>query len=102
MIFTDATQIYLCMQRVIYVFHVKQNLNSFTELTFSNKKWFQVSNETNRWADEFAEGKQHVSDDSWVNEFSKLHMQDWVEEFGQQVGEGASGEADSWANAYDE
>ena len=44
-----------------------------------------------------------MSDDPWVNEFSKLHMQDdWVEEFGQQVGEGASGEADNWANAYDE
>lgn len=43
-----------------------------------------------------------MSDDPWVNEFSKLHMQDWVEEFGQQVGEGASGEVDNWANAYDE
>lgn len=43
-----------------------------------------------------------MSDDPWVNEFSKLHMQDWVEEFGQQVGEGVSGEADNWANAYDE
>lgn len=43
-------------------------------------------------------------DDQWVNEFSKLHVNDWVEEFGQQVGEGALGEssADNWANAYDE
>ncbi|XP_016900629.1 peroxisome biogenesis protein 5 isoform X2 [Cucumis melo] len=71
-------------------------------LAENNDPKFQVSNQTNRWADEFAEEKQNVSDDPWVNEFSKLHMQDWVEEFGQQVGEGVSGEADNWANAYDE
>lgn len=46
------------------------------------------------------EREQHGSvDDQWVNEFSKLHVDDWAEEFGQQVGENS---ADNWANAYDE
>lgn len=58
------------------------------------------------WANEFAAAQvQHGSvDDQWVNEFSKLHVGDWAEEFGQQVSEGAFGETsgDSWANAYDE
>lgn len=45
------------------------------------------------------EGKQHGSvDDPWVNEFSKLHIQNWAEEFGQQD-EGAT---DNWATSYDE
>ena len=55
---------------------------------------------------EFTNGEQQhgAIDDQWVNEFSKLHVGDWVEEFGQQVGEGALGESssDSWAQAYDE
>ncbi|XP_057984036.1 peroxisome biogenesis protein 5 isoform X3 [Malania oleifera] len=59
-----------------------------------------------RWVNEFSTGReQHaLADDQWVSEFSKLHIKDWVEEFGHQVGEGALGEnsADSWANAYDE
>ncbi|XP_057474048.1 peroxisome biogenesis protein 5-like isoform X1 [Actinidia eriantha] len=57
------------------------------------------------WANEFAaEREQHGSVDQWVNEFSKLQVQDWAEEFGNQVGEGALGEnsADNWANAYDD
>ena len=39
-----------------------------------------------------------------MNEFSKLHVDDWVEEFGQQVAEGALGDSstDNWADAYDE
>lgn len=51
------------------------------------------------------EREQHGPvDDQWVNEFSKLHVQDWAEEFGRQVGEGALEEdsSDNWANAYDE
>lgn len=45
------------------------------------------------------EAKQPGSvDDPWVDEFSKLHIQDWVEEFGQQD----EGAADNWATAYDE
>lgn len=57
------------------------------------------------WADEFAaaQEQQGLVDDQWVNEFSKLHVGDWAEEFGQQVGEGAfETSGDSWANAYDE
>lgn len=53
-----------------------------------------------RWVNEFTtEAKQRGSvDDPWVDEFSKLHIQDWVEEFGQQD----EGAADNWATAYDE
>ncbi|PPD70683.1 hypothetical protein GOBAR_DD32440 [Gossypium barbadense] len=58
------------------------------------------------WANEFgAERLQQESvDDQWVNEFSKLHVDDWAEEFGRQVGEGALGDSssDNWANSYDE
>ncbi|GAV69382.1 TPR_2 domain-containing protein/TPR_11 domain-containing protein [Cephalotus follicularis] len=66
----------------------------------------ELSHGPDRWVKEFTtEREQHGSvDDQWVNEFSKLHVHDWVEEFGQQVGEGSLGEssADNWANAYDE
>lgn len=66
---------------------------------------FQLSR-ANQWANEFgSEQEQHGSvDDQWVNQFSKLHVDDWAEEFGNQVGEGilGDGSADSWANAYDE
>ncbi|KAF7833861.1 peroxisome biogenesis protein 5 [Senna tora] len=66
---------------------------------------FQVSHVPEQWATEFTTEEQHRAiDDQWVNEFSKLHVNDWVEEFGEQVGEGAFGEnsADNWAQAYDE
>ncbi|KAJ0102710.1 hypothetical protein Patl1_03662 [Pistacia atlantica] len=65
-----------------------------------------VSHGANRWVNEFAaeQGQHDTVEDQWVNEFSKLHVNDWAEEFGQQVGDGALGDtsADSWANAYDE
>ncbi|XP_040972543.1 uncharacterized protein [Gossypium hirsutum] len=58
------------------------------------------------WANEFgAERLQQESvDDQWVNEFSKLHVDDWAEEIGRQAGEGALGDSssDNWANSYDE
>ncbi|XP_052881399.1 peroxisome biogenesis protein 5-like [Gossypium arboreum] len=58
------------------------------------------------WAKEFGAERlrQESVDDQWVNEFSKLHVDDWVEEFGRQVGEGALGDSwsDNWANSYDE
>ncbi|OVA13117.1 Tetratricopeptide repeat-containing domain [Macleaya cordata] len=64
------------------------------------------SHGTNTWATEFAteRAKNGLVDDQWVNEFSKLHVQDWVEEFGHQVDEGSLGQssADNWASAYDE
>ncbi|KAK4778796.1 hypothetical protein SAY86_006324 [Trapa natans] len=59
-----------------------------------------------QWADEFTAKREQVqsADDQWANEFSKLHMNDWADEFGQQVAEGVFGEgtANDWANAYDE
>lgn len=51
------------------------------------------------------EGRQHdATDDQWVNEFSKLNVNDWADEFGQQLGEAALGDStsDSWAQAYNE
>lgn len=58
-----------------------------------------------RWATEFAaQNGQHGSlNDEWVDEFSKLNVNDWADEFGRQVAEGVMGEtSDIWANAYDE
>ncbi|KAH1063029.1 hypothetical protein J1N35_028016 [Gossypium stocksii] len=67
---------------------------------------FQVFRGPDHWAIEFgAERLQQKSvDDQWVNEISKLHVDDWAEEFGRQVGEGALGDSssDNWANSYDE
>ncbi|KAK9269668.1 hypothetical protein L1049_001446 [Liquidambar formosana] len=66
----------------------------------------ELSHGPDRWVNEFTTAReQHGSaDDQWVNEFSKLQIHDWVEEFGNQVGDGTLGEksADNWANAYDE
>ncbi|XP_016718373.1 peroxisome biogenesis protein 5 [Gossypium hirsutum] len=67
---------------------------------------FQVFRGPDHWANEFgAERLQQESvDDQWVNIFSKLHVDDWAEELGRQVGEGALGDSssDNWANSYDE
>ncbi|KAG9143930.1 hypothetical protein Leryth_016124 [Lithospermum erythrorhizon] len=58
------------------------------------------------WANEFAtEHAIGTSNDEWVNEFSKLHVNDdWAEEFGRQVAEGTLDDntADNWASAYDD
>ncbi|CAN1248191.1 Peroxisome biogenesis protein 5 [Linum perenne] len=61
-----------------------------------------LSSGPNQWASEFITEKEksRTVDDEWVNEFSNLRVNDWVEEFGQQVGEDNA--ADSWANSYDE
>ncbi|TYH75151.1 hypothetical protein ES332_D05G453600v1 [Gossypium tomentosum] len=67
---------------------------------------FQVFRGPDHCAIEFgAERLQQESvDDQWVDEFSKLHVDDWAEEFGHQVGERALGDSssDNWANSYDE
>lgn len=71
----------------------------------SNFVGSQLSRGPEGWADEFAAAQEQQGsvDDQWVNEFSKLHVGDWAEEFGQQVSEGAfDTSGDSWANAYDE
>ncbi|KAL7600285.1 peroxisome biogenesis protein 5 [Lactuca sativa] len=66
----------------------------------------EVSRAPDRWADEFANERVHHGpvDEQWVNEFSKLEVNDWADEFGRQVGEGILGDdsADNWASAYDE
>ncbi|XP_072986545.1 peroxisome biogenesis protein 5 isoform X1 [Typha latifolia] len=64
----------------------------------------EISQGTDRWVNEFSkEHQQQGLDDKWVSEFSKLNVNDWADEFGQQVGEGAFGESsgDNWADAYD-
>ncbi|KAF7146487.1 hypothetical protein RHSIM_Rhsim04G0006500 [Rhododendron simsii] len=67
---------------------------------------YTISRGPDGWASEFAAKRDQNGsvDDQWVNEFSKLHVQDWAEEFGNQFGEGALGEnsADNWANGYDD
>ncbi|PIA58280.1 hypothetical protein AQUCO_00500307v1 [Aquilegia coerulea] len=62
----------------------------------------ELSRGTDGWVNEFtAEQEQHGTvDDQWVNEFSKLRVDDWADEFEHQVGEGALG--DNWASSYDE
>ncbi|KAL5729687.1 Peroxisomal membrane signal receptor PTS1 [Ranunculus cassubicifolius] len=66
----------------------------------------ELSHGTDRWVNEFTgdQAQNGKVDDQWVNEFSKLHVGDWVDEFEQQIGEGALGESssDNWATAYDE
>ncbi|KAG2310699.1 hypothetical protein Bca52824_022256 [Brassica carinata] len=61
-----------------------------------------LSHGPEQWADEFASGKvqQESAEDQWVNEFSKLNVDDWVDEFAEGPVGGSS--ADAWANAYDE
>lgn len=66
---------------------------------------FKVYHGPDQWVNEFTTERQRhgAVDDQWVDEFSKLHVNDWADEFGQQVGEGVFGESnDSWAQAYDE
>lgn len=78
----------------------------FASIYDLNLVFFQLSHGPQQWADKFTTEREKSGsvDDQWVNEFSKLHVDDWADEFGQQIGEGALGEssADNWANAYDE
>ncbi|KAH6778671.1 peroxin 5 [Perilla frutescens var. frutescens] len=66
----------------------------------------QLSQGPHGWANEFAaeRGKQGLAGDEWVDEFSKLNVNDWSEEFERQVADGVLGDssADNWANAYDD
>ncbi|KAL6567660.1 Peroxisomal membrane signal receptor PTS1 [Orobanche gracilis] len=66
----------------------------------------QLSHGPHGWANEFAaEHKQQgLAEDEWVNEFSKLNVNDWSEEFEHQVANGTFDDtsADNWANTYDE
>lgn len=66
----------------------------------------EISRGPDRWADEFATERAHHGpvDEQWVNEFSKLQVNDWADEFGRQVGEGVLGDdsVENWASAYDE
>lgn len=65
----------------------------------------QFSHHSDKWADEFTTGSKRelLPDEKWVDEFSKLNVQDWAGEFQHQA-DGAPGEdtMDSWASAYDE
>lgn len=64
---------------------------------------WQVSQGSNQWVNEFTSGKQKQVDEQWVDEFSNLQVNDWADEFGKQVGEGAFGAtSEGWADAYDE
>ncbi|GKF09924.1 hypothetical protein Tco_0044148, partial [Tanacetum coccineum] len=58
------------------------------------------------WAREFANEHVHhgLVNDQWVDEFSKLQVNDWASEFGCQVGEGILGDDsdDNWASTHDE
>ncbi|KAF8031314.1 hypothetical protein BT93_D0494 [Corymbia citriodora subsp. variegata] len=59
-----------------------------------------------QWANEFAAERETdgALDYQWANEFSKLHVNDWADEFGKQVAEGSlvDNTSEDWANAYNE
>ena len=65
--------------------------------------WFQFPPGPAGWVNEFTSAREQQGpvDDQWVNEFSKLDVADWADEFGRQVGEGVLGD-DSWADTFDE
>ncbi|KAI3466355.1 hypothetical protein Pfo_023018 [Paulownia fortunei] len=77
-----------------------------TNILVSKLCLLQISHGPHGWANEFAaEQEQHgLAEDEWVNEFSKLNVNDWSEEFERQVADGTLGDAsaDKWANAYDD
>ncbi|KAK4278517.1 hypothetical protein QN277_016353 [Acacia crassicarpa] len=77
------------------------NRHSWADEFLNNK----ISNGPEQWANEYTTNEKHLStDDQWVNEFSKLHVNDWADEFGEHIGKGAFGEnsTDEWAQAFDE
>lgn len=70
---------------------------------FLSQLWLQLAHAPEAWANEFST-KHGPVNDQWVDEFSKLNVQDWADEFGDQMGKGVLGDssADNWADAYDE
>ncbi|XP_075477395.1 peroxisome biogenesis protein 5-like [Primulina tabacum] len=66
----------------------------------------QLTHGPNSWGDEFAsEHEQHgLEENEWVDEFSKLNVNDRSEEFERQIADGTLDDtsADNLANAYDE
>ncbi|KAL8520864.1 hypothetical protein ACS0TY_011426 [Phlomoides rotata] len=66
----------------------------------------QVSHGPHRWANEFVayREQQGSAEDERVDEFSKINVNDWSEEFQCQVADEVlcDASADNWANAYDE
>ncbi|KAH9616633.1 hypothetical protein KSS87_003213 [Heliosperma pusillum] len=71
----------------------------------NNDPKFQVSRSGDKWVNEFTAGNKYevASADTWVDDFSKLNVQDWAEEFGNQADSAAWDEStDSWAASYDE
>lgn len=57
------------------------------------------------WANEFARTRPEAvsTSDGWVDEFSRLGVKDWADEFGDQMSKGVFGdEANSeWLDSYD-
>ncbi|KAG8365214.1 hypothetical protein BUALT_Bualt18G0081100 [Buddleja alternifolia] len=66
----------------------------------------QLSHGHHGWVNEFAAEREQrgLPEDEWVNEFSKLNVNDWSEEFERQIADGTLGDAsaDNWASTYDE
>ncbi|BBN18341.1 peroxin-5 [Marchantia polymorpha subsp. ruderalis] len=58
-----------------------------------------------RWGDEFARRHQEApsTSDDWVNDFSRLHVQDWADEYAEQVAKNPYGDGshESWLDSYD-
>jgi len=57
------------------------------------------------WAEDFGRTRHEAvsTSDDWVDEFSRLGVRDWADEFGDQVAKGAFGDESnsSWLESYD-
>ncbi|XP_073124590.1 peroxisome biogenesis protein 5 [Henckelia pumila] len=66
----------------------------------------QLTHGPNSWANEFASEREQrgLEENEWVNEFSKLNVNDWSEEFERQIADGTLDDTSpgDWVNAYDE
>nr|GEV76121.1 hypothetical protein [Tanacetum cinerariifolium] len=70
---------------------------------------WQISMHMNRFLGDLRIGQRNLLMNvcimvQWVDEFSKLQVNNWAAEFGRQVGEGILGDdsADNWDTTYDE
>ena len=101
--FTSMLRTFLLHFLVLISDDILQSAKIFSDLMILT---IQLSHGPHGWANEFAteRGQQGSTEDEWANEFSKLNVNDWSDEFERQVTDGVLGDSsgDNWANAYDE
>uniref|UniRef100_A0A1D1Y2M2 Peroxisome biogenesis protein 5 n=1 Tax=Anthurium amnicola TaxID=1678845 RepID=A0A1D1Y2M2_9ARAE len=78
-------------------YHTQYNANSDSWANeFAHE---EVSHGTETWVKEFAHEHQDV-EDQWVNDFSRLQVEDWADEYGKQVDGVLGDSSDDWADSY--